>query len=63
MEDKLYEKSMTHTYYQANLYGTFERTFARDHNFKAMVGFNWETNSSRTWPQRVTTCSPKRSTT
>ena len=43
MEDKLYEKSMTHTYYQANLYGTFERTFARDHNFKAMVGFNWET--------------------
>ena len=43
MEDKLYEKSMTHTYYQANLYGTFERTFARNHNFKAMVGFNWET--------------------
>lgn len=43
MEDKLYEKSMTHTYYQANLYGTFERTFAQDHNFKAMVGFNWET--------------------
>ena len=34
---------MTHTYYQANLYGTFEHTFARDHNFKAMVGFNWET--------------------
>ena len=43
MEDKLSEQSMTHTYYQANLYGTFERTFARDHNFKAMVGFNWET--------------------
>ena len=42
-EDKLYEKTMMHNYYQANIYGTFNRTFAQDHNFKAMVGFNWET--------------------
>ena len=42
-EDKLYEKTMMHNYYQANIYGTFDRTFAQDHNFKAMVGFNWET--------------------
>ena len=42
-QDKLYEKTMMHNYYQANIYGTFDRTFAQDHNFKAMVGFNWET--------------------
>ena len=37
------DSCLLYTSYQANLYGTFERTFAQDHNFKAMVGFNWET--------------------
>ena len=42
-QDKLTETSNTHNYYQANIYGTFERTFAENHNLKVMAGFNWET--------------------
>ena len=42
-QDKLYEKTMMHNYYQANVYATYAHTWNEKHNFKAMVGFNWET--------------------
>ncbi len=42
-QDKLQESTEVHHYYQANIFATYEHTFAKDHNFKAMVGFNWET--------------------
>ena len=41
-QDKLYEKTMMHNYYQANVYATYAHTWNEKHNFKAMVGFNWE---------------------
>lgn len=41
--DKLQEISNTHTYMQTNLYATYSKTFAENHNFKIMAGFNWET--------------------
>ena len=42
-QDKLYEKTMMHNYYQANIYATYAHTWNEKHNFKAMAGFNWET--------------------
>ena len=42
-QDKLYEKTMMHNYYQANVYATYAHTWNEKHNFKAMAGFNWET--------------------
>ena len=42
-QDKLKESSQTHLYMQANVYATYADTFADSHNFKAMLGFNWET--------------------
>lgn len=41
-EDKLYERINTHRYYAYNLYGTYTKTIAKNHNFKAMAGYNWE---------------------
>jgi len=41
-ENKLYERINTHNYYAYNLYGTYTKTFAQNHNLKAMGGYNWE---------------------
>lgn len=41
-EDKLYERINTHRYYAYNIYGTYAKTFDKNHNFKVMGGYNWE---------------------
>lgn len=42
---KTWKKTNTYT---ANLYGEYENTFARDHYFKAMAGWNYEKSLSET---------------
>jgi TonB-linked SusC/RagA family outer membrane protein len=42
-KDKLYETYSNHDYYQVNLFATYENTFGKHHNFKAMAGYNYET--------------------
>ena len=42
-ENKLSEDSNVHTYQAANLYATYEHSWADAHNFKAMAGVNYET--------------------
>ena len=42
-EDKLTETSNTHVYKAANVYGTYEHTWADAHNFKILAGYNFET--------------------
>lgn len=42
-EDKLTETSNTYTYKAANLYATYEHSWADVHNLKAMAGVNYET--------------------
>lgn len=39
----LSESSQVHRYYQTNIFATYSHTFAKDHNFTAMAGFNYET--------------------
>lgn len=41
--DKLQENSNIHTFMQTNIYATYSKTFAENHNFKVMAGYNWET--------------------
>ena len=42
-ENKLTETSNVHTYRAANLYATYEHSFANAHNLKLMAGVNYET--------------------
>lgn len=42
-ENKLTESSATTRYNAVNVYATYTDTFAENHNFKAMVGYNYET--------------------
>ena len=42
-ENKLTESSDVHTYRAANLYATYEHSFAQAHNLKLMGGVNYET--------------------
>lgn len=41
-EDKLTESNSNTNKYAFNVYTTYEKTFANHHNFKGMVGANWE---------------------
>ena len=41
-ENNLYEVAQTTNYLAANAYVTYEDTFGKNHNFKAMAGFNYE---------------------
>lgn len=43
MEDYMKESLDSHTYYQANLFATYEKSIRDAHNFKVMAGFNYET--------------------
>ena len=43
--NKLSLKNNETNYIGTNVYGEYENTFASDHYFKAMVGFNYEYNS------------------
>ena len=41
-DNNLYETVQTMNYLAANVFATYEESFAKDHNFKAMAGFNYE---------------------
>ena len=41
-DNNLYETVQTMNYIAANVFATYEDTFAKNHNFKAMAGFNYE---------------------
>lgn len=41
-DNNLYETVQTMNYIAANVFATYEDTFANNHNFKAMAGFNYE---------------------
>lgn len=41
-DNNLYETVQTMNYIAANVFGTYEDTFAKNHNLKVMAGFNYE---------------------
>ncbi|MBE6235802.1 MAG: TonB-dependent receptor [Bacteroidales bacterium] len=41
-DNNLYETVQTMNYIAANVFATYEETFRKNHNFKAMAGFNYE---------------------